>query len=230
MRFMNLYFKVFMKIKVKIIKSARRTISLTVNKDAELVARVPLNYDKAQLDAFIIEKSKWVIKYVKEMQANKEKYAEFKIRNGAKLILLEQEYSIVIKPTKQAKILDFNIILPVENSKEKLITLIKKFAKEYLSRRVKELALQFGFSYNSIKIGGAKTVWGSCSSKNNLNFTYKLMLTPYFVVDYIIIHELSHTKVRNHSRKFYQTIAKSMPNYKQAEIWLKQNKGIINYL
>lgn len=219
-----------MQIKVKIIKSARKSMSLTIDKNANLVARVPYNYDKQKLNNFINEKSNWIVKHIKQVQETNQKYKQFEPVDGAKIVLLEHEYVIKITKTSRAKMIGDTIVLPDENSKEFLIALLKKYAKKYLTLRVQQLASLYGFSYLNIKVGGAKTVWGSCSSNNGLNFTYKLLFTPNIVVDYIIIHELSHTKVKNHSKKFYQTVANCMPNYKQTEQWLKQNKGVINYL
>ena len=219
-----------MQVKLKIIKSKRRTISLSINNDAELVARVPYNYDKAKLDAFIKEKSKWIVKHLKEVETSKLKYAPFNVEDGAVLTILEKNYTINLKPNAKTKIVDDNIVLPSLNSKKHLINLIKKIALNYLQERVPQLSFKFNFKYGNIKVGSAKTVWGSCSGRNDLNFTYKLMFTPHFVVDYIIIHELSHTKIKNHSVKFYQLVKNCMPNYKLAEQWLKENKGVINYL
>lgn len=219
-----------MQVKLKIIKSKRKTISLSVNKDAELVARVPYNYNPNQLYNFINEKSKWIAAHIKQAQENNQKYSPFVPENGTELTLLGQPFVISIKNTTRAKIVENKIILHNKNTKEYLVALLKKYAKQQLEIRVKQFAKEFGFNYNQVRIGSAKTVWGSCSAKNNLNFTYRLLFTPNMVVDYVIIHELSHTIIRNHSKEFYQIVADCMPEYKLAEQWLKQNKGIINYL
>lgn len=219
-----------MQIKVKIIKSKRKTISLLVDRNAELIARVPNQYDKAQLDAFIKEKSDWILKHIQQAKMQQEKYKPFEIFDGAKIVILSKEYTIKLDISKRSKVVGDNIILSQENSKEHLIKLIKKIVKNHMLLRVKQIAEAYIFSYKNINVGGAKSVWGSCSYDNNLNFTYKLAFTPYFVIDYIIIHELCHTRVKNHSKKFYQEIKKIMPNYELAEQWLKQNKGIMQYL
>ena len=91
-----------------------------------------------------------------------------------------------------------------------------------------EIAKQFGFNYESITISSARTNWGSCGAKNTLNFTYKLAMCPKPVVDYIIVHELCHTKVKNHSSKFWNEVQKCFPEYKTCEKWLKTNRAIIN--
>lgn len=215
-------------ITLNIIKSKRKSMSLTVNSNAELVARVPLRCDLNNLYDFIRSKSNWVLKQINSAKSNP--YKGFVVENGAELTIIDEVYQIIITDTKRAKLQNGVIILPNVNTKAWLITILKKYAKRYLENKVNELSTQFGFSFSKISVGSAKTMWGSCNSKNKLTFTYALILTPQFVVDYIIVHELCHTKVKNHSKTFYNEVQKCMPNYKLAERWLKENKGIINLL
>ncbi len=104
---------------------------------------------------------------------------------------------------------------------EKEIKSLKIKAKKYIPNRVEEIARDFWLRYNKIKITSAKTRWGSCTSKRNLNFTYRLILTPKDVIDYVIIHELAHLKHMNHSESFWKKVWEMMPNYKKYEKWLK---------
>ena len=76
-------------------------------------------------------------------------------------------------------------------------------AKAYLPNRVEELAKTYGLSYKKVKINNAKTRWGSCSSENNINLSLQLMRLPDYLIDYVILHELAHTKVKNHSIHFW---------------------------
>ena len=72
----------------------------------------------------------------------------------------------------------------------------------------------YGFSYNRVNLKNQKTRWGSCSKKGNLNFNYKIVHLPKHLVDYLIVHELCHLKEFNHSRKFWDLVARTMPDYK----------------
>lgn len=80
-----------------------------------------------------------------------------------------------------------------------------------------------GVTYGRISIREQKTRWGSCSSKGNLNFNWRLIFAPEEVVDYIVVHELAHRKEMNHSRAFYDVVASVLPDYKVQEKWLKEN-------
>jgi predicted metal-dependent hydrolase len=104
----------------------------------------------------------------------------------------------------------------------------KKLAKQTIPPRVEELALKYGFSYKSIKITSAMTRWGSCTSKKNLNFTYRLVLAPPEVLDYVIVHELCHLRHMNHSRNFWNEVALILPNYKNRSKWLKEHGKTIS--
>ena len=98
----------------------------------------------------------------------------------------------------------------------------KQQALRYFQQRTHELAEQFGFSYQDIKLSNAKSYWGICRHDNLLRFHWALIKGPREVIDYVIIHELSHTKVKNHSRAFWQVVADCCPNYKRYEKQLRE--------
>lgn len=101
-------------------------------------------------------------------------------------------------------------------------------AVEYIPKRVKYYAEKENFVYNKITIKNLVSRWGSCSTKGNLNFNCLLMLTPDYVIDYIVVHELCHLREMNHSEKFWAEVEKIMPDYQRAELWLKQNLSLIH--
>ena len=78
-------------------------------------------------------------------------------------------------------------------------------------------------TYGRVSVRCQKTRWGSCSSKGNLNFNCLLMLTPDGVIDSIVVHELCHRKVMNHSGRFYAEVLKVMPDYAEHHGWLKEH-------
>ena len=98
---------------------------------------------------------------------------------------------------------------------------LKKLAQEYIPTRVCEFSKIMGLTPTGIKITSAKTRHGSCSGKNSLCFSYRLMRYPKAAVDYVIVHELAHIKHKNHQKEFYTLIEKYMPDYKEREKLLK---------
>ena len=101
---------------------------------------------------------------------------------------------------------------------------IRELADEAVKKvpeRVRYYAPIVGVTYGRITIRNQKTRWGSCSSKGNLNFNCLLILAPPEVLDYVVVHELCHRKHMNHSKEFWAEVEKVLPNYKEAEAWLK---------
>ena len=80
-----------------------------------------------------------------------------------------------------------------------------------------------GVDYNRISMKFQKTRFGSCSTKKNLNFNALVALMPSEILDYVIVHELSHLKEMNHSKQFWREVARVMPDYKSKRKWLKEN-------
>ncbi len=88
--------------------------------------------------------------------------------------------------------------------------------------RVSYFAGRMGVDYGKITIRGQKTRWGSCSSKGNLNFNWKLMLLPENVRDYVVVHELAHRREMNHSAAFWAVVEEELPDYRERQKLLKE--------
>jgi Predicted metal-dependent hydrolase len=89
---------------------------------------------------------------------------------------------------------------------------LRKEAKRLLPQRTAMLAKAHNFSFSSVKIQSSKSRWGSCSSKRNINLSFYLLLLPQHLIDYVILHELCHTKEMNHSAKFWELMNKATDN------------------
>ncbi len=140
--------------------------------------------------------------------------------------LVEFSEKFFLKP-KVVKTSDRIVVFASEEYRNEhkniLLSWLKLEAKIILIKRVEELAKQFGFEYFRITIKDQSSVWGSCSSKKNLNFSWRLILAPVEVMDYVIIHELCHLAQMNHSRNFWALVEKYMPDYKAHRKWLDKN-------
>lgn len=96
-------------------------------------------------------------------------------------------------------------------------------AKKELPRRLEQLAEKYGFQYGRVTIRQQKTRWGSCSRKNNISLNANLMGLSAELRDYVILHELAHTRVHNHSRKFWAELDKYVPNARSVAKKLREN-------
>ena len=109
-----------------------------------------------------------------------------------------------------------------EDLTDEKIALLRKEAKRVLPLKVAYYANIMGLKYGRITITGAKTRFGSCSSKGNISFSYRLMLYPDAAVDYVVVHELAHLIEMNHSPRFYKIIENLLPDYKERKKLLKK--------
>jgi len=89
--------------------------------------------------------------------------------------------------------------------------------------RVKRHARNLGVEFSKVMISDLKYRWGSCTPKNNLNFNWKLIKAPIYVVDYVIVHELAHLLESNHTRRFWNIVETQVPGHTKAKTWLKEH-------
>lgn len=101
------------------------------------------------------------------------------------------------------------------------INKLKKDAKIYFKEKTDYYAKMMDINYGRITITSAQKRFGSCSSKGDISFSYRLMLYPEAAREYVVVHELAHRKEMNHSKRFYDIISSVMPDYKERKLLLK---------
>jgi len=102
----------------------------------------------------------------------------------------------------------------------------KEAARTLVTRRLPELNQIYGFSVGRIAIRNQKSRWGSCSKNGNLNFNYKIALLPSHLADYLMVHELCHIGEFNHSNRFWNLVARTVPDYREKHKMLHFNSYI----
>lgn len=143
----------------------------------------------------------------------------------------------ITKPYAKIQLLNIHLHLPTNlsidsaASRSVLMPEIKKAltkeAKSYLPRRLRYLADQFGFSYAKTRFGTPKGRWGSCSSTGTISLNVSLMNLENELIDYVLIHELCHTKQMNHSSEFWSLVEQCLPNYKNLRRQLKNTRPLV---
>jgi predicted metal-dependent hydrolase len=93
-------------------------------------------------------------------------------------------------------------------------------ARELISALAEEQAERIGVEYRRIRIGGQRTLWGSCSPGGTLSFNWRLVLAPPEVLDYVVVHELCHLRVSNHSRRFWALVEQHRAHWRHQRDWL----------
>jgi len=107
-----------------------------------------------------------------------------------------------------------------EPTEEEKALLIRR-AKEYLPKKTREYAAIMGVEPTGVRITSARTRFGSCSPKNSICYSWRLMQYPLEAVDYVVVHELAHILHKDHSKAFYRTVERFMPDYRRRRAMLK---------
>ncbi|MCC6867127.1 MAG: M48 family metallopeptidase [Ignavibacteria bacterium] len=216
----------------KIIRSKRKTLVLHINSDATLTVKLPYGVSIAYAEKFIVKKRSWIEKKQAEFITKREKHKPKQYVNGEVFSFAGKRYELEIVPGSKAELSltvegKFRITQKcLEAPKHYVEWFYKQFAKQYLTGRTAELANALGYRYNSIKINSAKTRWGSCSYKGNINYSWRLVMMPAEMIDYVITHELVHLDIHDHSSRFYNRLQLHMPDHKRREKWLKVNASL----
>ncbi len=103
----------------------------------------------------------------------------------------------------------------------RVLNWLKRQARQTMTERSEHMAQQLSVTFKQINIGDAKTRWGSCSSRRILNYSWRLIMTPPEIIDYVAAHEVAHLKEMNHSPAFWKLVEYLIPDYKPARKWLR---------
>ena len=210
---------------LKIIKSKRKTLALHISSTGELIIRAPLHYSNDLILNFVEEKKDWIRKKQEQVVQGLKSISENSLKPGSKIPFLGDFYKISINnDMKESVIFDNGFYFKSEEIIHySMVKWYKKEAQNIIPGIAECEGRKFNLEIAKVKINSAKRRWGSCTSKKNINFSWRLVLLPEEVIHYVVIHELAHLIELNHSKKFWEVVGRLLPNYKLYENWLKKN-------
>ena len=208
-------------------------VRLEVRIKTGLTIVIPGSYNIEELPDLLRKKSRWILGKLAEYGKVHPLAAEKKLKNGDSIPYLGRHLKVVeqYKPGKAVSVrLEKNRLLVNLGSRNGHLNLIMEWwyrqqAEKLIKKRADELCSLLGVTYSRLSIRRAKTRWGSCSRKGNLNFNWKLLMVPEPVMDYVIIHELAHLKEMNHSKNFWKLVDKHCPQWRKHRRWLKDQEA-----
>lgn len=206
-------------------RSRRKSLSIIITNNGEVVVKAPLNLPSSQIEKFIKEKEKWIEKKLEKFQTNNENFSE--VINYQKLMLFGKIYPVFrSKTVKQIVIQEDKILIPEKWPQEKLFVKItswyKLVAENYLLERTDFISKDLNLIPSKIKTTATRGRWGACNNKKLVLLNFRCIMIPKGLIDYIIIHELAHLVQLNHSTKFWQIVGSILPSYKSYRQELKK--------
>jgi len=211
----------------KLVRSKRRTLSLVVETDGTLTVRAPLQMKEADIRRFIQAKADWIKR--KQARVRNEALAprQYQYVDGETFWYLGVEIPLrLVRNQKPALVMDgvFRLAKSAQPKAESVFTAwYRKQARRVLTERVSYFARNHDLKPGKLRISSARTRWGSCSAKGTLSFTWRLVMAPPEVIDYVVVHELCHLKEMNHSKTFWERVEAILPDYKRRRKWLKNH-------
>ena len=166
----------------------------------------------------------WVKRKRKEFEEYKEKIPKRKFEEGEKISFLGNKREIKIEKQNSHELTETSLIISEryigeKEIRQKVREILRREAKKAIKEKVKDLSEKV----NKVYIRDQKTKWGSCSSKNNLSFNWRICLGPEKVVDYIVAHEIAHLENKKHDEKFWNSVKEILPDYREGYEWLENN-------
>lgn len=226
----------------------RRSISIYLKPQQPIIVRVGIGLPQYKIIEFLVSKQNWIAKNLLKFQMDEKKHPPRPLRQGTVFPLIGKEHLFIVTPTPNKKafvsLIDQHIKLHIPlsewdaNTKSDLhhkhLRLILQFyqkqAVDYILSRVQYWSNQMNLFPKQVKFRSQKTRWGSCSSRQVINLNWRLIVFPPEIIDYVVIHELSHLKFMNHSKLFWQLVETHQPEYAFYRRRLKENQSLPLFL
>jgi len=199
-------------------RSRRRTAAIHI-KDGGVEVRAPLRMPAREIDAFVMSKEKWINDNLAKQREQKARRESFIVDYGRTALFRGGEYPIAAWGRKRPGFDGAAFLMPRGLStgeiKDACVKVYRKLAKDYLTERAFEIARHMGAKPASVRVGSAKTRWGSCSAKKNISLSWRLIMADDEVIDYVIVHEIIHLAEMNHSARFWSAVEGALPDYRE---------------
>lgn len=214
-----------MNVDYSIIRSNRKTVAIHV-RDGVVEVRAPYSMTRYDIDIFVSSKEKWIMSRLAELRGQTERRDSFSLDYGDTVVYRGKKYPIKAKDGGRVGFDDVSFYMPPGLSPDYIkavcVQIYRMLAKRDLTLKTFDFAKELGKIPVAVKINGAKTRWGSCSSKKNVNYSWFLIMADDDVIDYVVVHELAHMYEMNHSDLFWQIVESVLPDYRERKARLKE--------
>jgi predicted metal-dependent hydrolase len=209
---------------VTVIRRPVKHARLRVRDDGSVRLIAPESFEQTLIDDLLKRKADWIARQQEffEGRASRATQAADEIVLLGDLFRFRREQSlgrrVLVDSERKSITSGRELLLNGEQSRW-----YRRYAKSVLAKRARELSALHRVPFNRLSIRSQETKWGSCSRKGNIALNWRLILAPPFVIDYVILHELLHTVVLNHTHRFWVLLKAVCPNCQKAINWLNAN-------
>ncbi len=204
-----------MQFEYQIKYSARKTLSICIDSKNAVIVRAPIGISKQKIESFLLQKQDWILKKLSQNNVLTNTFVD--VLRYQSVLIDGRRYSLILTNKN-----GFEGGVVYAQSLKKLKNIyVQNFADNF-TNRVYAMAQNYSLSYQSIGWKSYQSRWGCCDKFGNIIFNYKLLMLPINLQNYVIIHELCHTKYLNHSPDFWRLVLRLLP---QAKVYKRQLKN-----
>lgn len=220
-----------MDITYDIIYSKRKHITLSVERDRSVVVRAPIGTSEEAIRQAVEARKLWLYEKLRHQQKYPEHPDHKEFVTGETLFYLGQPYSLELTDDLEPDVRFDARFYISHHYRRDAAQLMQAWyttrAQTLIPPKAKAFAQALGVHFNQVLVSDMKLQWASCTPQNNLNFNWRIMQAPIFVIDYLIVHELTHLLEPNHTATFWNIVAVQVPRYEEAKAWLRENGNVL---
>ena len=216
-------------------KRRRRTLALSVESNGTVIVRVPLRVTRETAHRFVKEKKRWIHRKLKQIRERQGHWKPREFVPGERFFYLGQPCALQITQDEEDQrplVFGEGLFRLRAGFREKAQNLFIQWyrdeAETVIRQRIQHYQDRVQVHPRGERITSAKYQWGGCSAKNTLTFTWRLMMAPLSVIDYVIVHELAHIREKNHSPRFWNIVEQHLPDYRELRKWLRDHGHLLN--
>jgi predicted metal-dependent hydrolase len=211
----------------------RKTLAITVERDRSVVVHAPQEIPDSEIQRIIDSKRQWILAKVQHPQ----KYQTRRhppgkeVVNGESAPYLGKDYRIEITETASGEVEFSDLFMVPQAHQARKREVLRDWyiarANETIPARAEKHARELGVRFTRAKIVDNRYRWGSCTVNSNINFNWRLIKAPMFVIDYVIVHELAHLIEANHTSRFWGIVRAKTPSMEKARAWLRERGQVL---
>lgn len=217
-----------------LLRSKRKTISISINPKGELIVRAPIRCSYEKICKIVAEKEKWI--ELHQARIKTKLAINSSLFDLESVLFLGRNYNVVKSDfVKKINFVDSSCLVPsriIEKGtlKNNLIKTLKEIGMNILTERVDYFATLMQLEFGKIKLSNSKRNWGSCDLHANLTFNFRLIMLPHDIIDYVVVHELAHIVEFNHSKNFWKIVQSMLPDALLRRKTLKKSDYLLQIL
>jgi predicted metal-dependent hydrolase len=202
---------------------------IRVQPDGSVRATVPRVGSIKEARAFAERNLDWILKQIQKRHENPTRPTAW--QQGTVILYRGEKVQLVVSPNHDGRLVQFGDqalhVRQADNLRPPIERHLHGLATKELTARTLALARQHTLKVNRVTIRNQRSRWGSCSRRGTISLNWRLIQMPDPVRDYIILHELAHTREHNHSRRFWRLVEQLYPNHEEAKAWIRQHRGML---